>query len=76
MWVHKTDTAVSRHVALAFVLPGEGMVQELLRVISAQPEGTWGWDGAGSLQEEKEGPGHELVMTVTCDQSHDYKCNT
>lgn len=45
----------------------------MVRVISALPEGTWGWDGAGCLQEEKEGLDHELVMTVTCDQSHDCK---
>lgn len=38
--------------------------------------GDMGWDRADSLQEEKEGPDHELVMTVTCDQSHDCKCNT
>lgn len=76
MWVHQPDTAGPRQVALAFVLSGEGRVQGVVRVISALPEGTWGWDGAGCLQEEKEGPDHELVMTVTCDQSHDCKSNT
>lgn len=76
MWVHQPETAGPRQIALAFVLSGEGMVQEVVRVISAQPEGTWGWDGAGSLQEEKDGPDYELVMTVTCDQSHDCKSNT